>query len=185
MLNTDRILAERYSKAYMGIYGKSADRDDETAARRRLESLRKAAEMLLPYSNILKHPVLGINVKKEILKLILGKEFESPSGRLASLLLEKNRFALIDEIIRRCEKALNEFLGIFEVQIQSRYPLPENELKRIKSIFSAACGQKIALREEVSQNIIGGFQIKAGELAIDATVSGRLAARKRAVREII
>lgn len=171
-----RILAKRYARAYMALDGKAHTAALEDAARGRIAGLKKVLDASKPHMKALTHPAVNGPVKLEVLHKILGSSDTGPAEAFAALLVRQGRFGLIGEITGECQRLSDIFCGVTRAEVFSRYPLSEGEVKRITSLLSGPSGRKIVLKQEISEKVLGGFEIKIGDIVIDASVRGRLEA---------
>ena len=174
MDSSAKILAKRYARAYMGLGGKAHGAALEAAAHAKLEGLRRLFEAARPQVKALTHPAVNSEVKLAVLAKILGSGNSGPAAAFADLLVRKARFNLLEEIMQECLRIHDAFSGVARAEVYSRYPLSEGEVKRITALLAEATGKKINLRQVVAERVLGGFEIKIGDLVIDATARGKL-----------
>ena len=168
-----RILAKRYARAYMGLDGKAYGADLEKAAAARLAGLTLILDAAKPHMKVLTHPAINAEVKLEVLARILGKE-GGHAAAFAALLVKEGRFGLLPEVLGECLRLNDDFCGIVRAEVRSRFPLSEGGLKKGTDLLTRATGKKVVLRQVLSERVIGGFEVKVGDMLIDATVRGRL-----------
>lgn len=173
-----KILAKRYARAYMGLDGKAYGAAAETAAKGKLEGLRRVFEEARPHMKALTHPAVNAAVRLAVLERILGKAHAGPAAALAALLVRQNRFGLLEDIMEDCLHINDAFCGVVRAEVCSRYPLSEGEVRRIEKMLGGVTGKKINLRQVIAERVLGGFEIKVGDTLIDATVRGRLDAMR-------
>lgn len=169
-----RILAKRYARAYLGLSGKSHGAAAVKAAGEKLDGLRKVFEAARPNMKALTHPAVNSSVRVEVLKKVLGPAAAGHAGDFAELLVRKNRFGLLEEIMQQALRLADDFSGVVRAEVCSRYPLSAGELERITALLTGASGRKIVLRQIIAERVVGGFEVKVGDTLIDATVRGRL-----------
>jgi len=175
MKAADKTLAKRYARAYMGLDGGTFEHAKEESFRGKAQALQKALSAVEPYRKVLLHPVVNGAVKEEILeKVIGGAAAYGPARGFLEFLVRENRFFLVEEIVREAVKLFEEWCGTKKAEIYVRYDLGEAEVKRIERILVKAFGGKIRLTQVLTERVIGGFEIKMGDLLIDATAKGRL-----------
>lgn len=169
-----KILAKRYARAYMGLDGQAYTAATEAAAAAKLEGLRKVFEAVRPHMSILRHPAINSEAKLAVLAKLLGAGNTGPAAAFADLLVRQNRFGLLEDVMQVCLNLNDRFRGTVRAEVYSRYPLSEGEMKRIRNMIACVTGKSVTLREVIAERVIGGFEIKVGDLLIDATVRGRL-----------
>ena len=176
------ILAKRYAKSYMGLDGKAFGAAADTAARTKLDGLRKVFQVSRPHLKTLTHPALNSAIKLEVLAKILGPHGKTHAAEFARFLICQGRFALFERVMVACLRLHDAFGGVVRAEVYSRFLLSDGEMKRIKALLSDGAGRKVALRNIVAERVLGGFEIKIGDTVIDATVRGRLEALKAALQ---
>lgn len=183
MQASDRILSKRYARSYLDLDGKTFSRQEEAAAEKAIADLLAVRNAASPYRRFLLHPLIGYSDKNEILALLLPKELMlSRAASFVRLLLRENRFYLLETVVADCGKLFNSFAGILPALATTRLPLDEADAKRAAAVLSSATGKKVKLSNVVSEGVVGGLEIKIGDLVIDATVKGRLERLKRRVQ---
>ncbi len=182
MKAADKTLSKRYARAYMGLDGAAFDRHGEAAAALRIAELEKVRSAAGRFVRLFLHPLVGYDDKNEILTRLLSKDvITSRAAALVGLLIRENRFYLLDTVLEDCIKFYNDYAGIALAEVASRHPLSEEELRHIAKILSSVSGKKARVAQVASESVIGGMEIRMGDLLIDATVKGRLKKMKNSI----
>jgi F-type H+-transporting ATPase subunit delta len=182
MKAADRILSKRYARGYIDLDGSPLTKQGETAATARINELQAVRNVISQFRRILLHPLIGYDEKNEVLARLLPKDLMlSQAAVFARLLIKENRFYLLESIIEDCMRFYNAYAGIASARAVSRHPLDAEELRRVGGLLSAATGNKVHVSHMVSEGVIGGMEIRMGDLLIDATVKGRLERLKSSV----
>ncbi|HBB67168.1 MAG: ATP synthase F1 subunit delta [Elusimicrobia bacterium GWA2_56_46] len=181
MKSADKTLSKRYARAYMDL-GRVSDKPGEAAAGARIAELEKVRNAASQFRRIFLHPLVGCDDKNEILARLLSKELMvSRAAGFVRLLIRENRFYLLEAILEDCMRLYNEYAGLARADVVSRHPLSGEELRRIGAALSASTGRKAHLTQIVSERVLGGVEIRLGDLLIDATVKGRLERLKNSI----
>ena len=171
----DRILSKRYARGYMDLDGRAFSTQQETAAANAVNELRAVHDAISRSGRILLHPLVGYQDKNEVLARLLPKDLAlSRAADFSRLLIRENRFYLLAAVIEDCKSLHDAYAGIAPARVASRHLLDEQELRRIGDALSAAFGRKIQLSHTISESLVGGMEIRMGDLLIDATIKGRL-----------
>jgi len=198
MKAADKTLSKRYARAYMDLDGAAFDKHGAAAAKERIAELEKIYAAASQYRRLLLHPLVGFDEKNEILTRLLcsgtvgdvikAYDLETAKYPLAAqaasfvrLLLKENRFYLLETVIGDCMKVYNVYAGLARAEVASRHPLGEEELKHIGKSLSSATGKTVNVTQVVSERVIGGMEIRMGDLLIDDTVKGRLDRLKKTI----
>lgn len=160
----EKILVKRYALAYMRL------KDTETAVSDS-GAINKLAQKLEPYFKQLSSPAISGDLKIELLSKILPER--NRDWNFICLLVSHGRFGLLKKIAKQCYVIADESNGVIKVEVTSSYPLGENNLNRIKNLLSAN-PDKVCVKEIIDKSVIGGFEIKTGDIVLDATLRGRL-----------
>jgi F-type H+-transporting ATPase subunit delta len=131
--------------------------------------------------NILLHPLIPFAEKNEILKKTAGKIPAEEILNFAGLLIKENRFYLLDSIIEEVEKIMENYLGRVRSDVVSRNPLTDAEVRKLQKILGFLMNKEVIVSQTSSESVIGGVEIKIGDLMIDATVRSKLRALKKKV----
>ncbi|HAH31863.1 MAG TPA: ATP synthase F1 subunit delta [Elusimicrobia bacterium] len=180
MKSVDKMLAKRYARAYMALDGLDFNHELEEAAKAKLSALKKVFSAVEPYRKVLEHPVINGAVKEEILEKIMGPSAAyGPARAFLEFLVKENRFFLFEEIVQEALRLFEAWCAIMKAEVCSRYSLSEAELKRLEKLLVKASGKRVSLSQAESGRVLGGFEIKIGDLLIDATLKGRLERLKK------
>lgn len=182
MKAADKTLSKRYAGAYMDLAGSAFDGPGGFAARARIEELEKVRNAAGQFRRLFLHPLVGYNDKNEIFARLLSKDLTaSRAAALVRLLVRENRFYLLEAVFGDCIKFYNDYAGIARAEVASRHPLGAEELRQLAKMLSSASGKEAQVTQVVSERVIGGVEIRLGDLLIDATVKGRLERLKRTI----
>jgi len=188
MKAADKTLSKRYARAYMALDGVAFNKHGDTAARAKIEELERVRNAASQFRRLFLHPLVGYDNKNEILaKLLAGGQpadktlMTSQAAAFVRLLLKENRFYLLETVLEDCVHFYNAYAGIAHSEVVSRHPLSEEESVHVVKVLSAATGKKVLVTRIVSERVIGGMEIRLGDLIIDDTVKGRLERLKKTI----
>jgi len=118
------------------------------------------------------------NVARERLRNIIldvaGADLPREAQNLVKLLSENNRLGALGEIARLFEDLRAAQAGVRQIVIRSAYPLEPAEQNEIAAALKARLGEDVQLTVEQEPTLIGGLEIRAGDLVIDGTVRAKL-----------
>ena len=100
------------------------------------------------------------------------------------LLIDKGRFAKIEEIRREYNKAYNDFNNIQVVHVKSATPLQKEEIAKLKETLEKKLQKKVDFVLSTDKDLIAGIRIKINDQIIDNTALGRLQRLKRTVLNV-
>jgi len=172
MRDSKKAVLNKYARAFL-----SSSSDHQTAAK----DLAWAASTLSPYLRTLSNPCLPPDVIFEIVSKILIDKRQTKILNLIRILVANKRISLIKEIALRAAELADEMSGIKKAVLISRFDIEQGQIDGIKEALSLAIGGKIKIEREKSEDVIGGVQIKIGDLLIDGSIKGRLESLRKKV----
>ena len=111
---------------------------------------------------------------RDILLDIGGDQLPEEARNLVRLLAENHRLEVLPEIGRLFEVLKVRQQGIRQVHIRSAYAVNAAQQKTLADALKKTLGAEVELTVEKDPELIGGVEIRAGDLVIDGTVRGRL-----------
>jgi F-type H+-transporting ATPase subunit delta len=114
---------------------------------------------------------------KDIAALVLGVAGDklSPVGRnLVAMLAERKRLVVMGEVLEQFVALRREAEKTVEVELVTATPADAATQQRFAAALEKKLGRKVELKNRTDAGLIGGALIKAGDLAIDGSVRGRL-----------
>lgn len=119
-------------------------------------------------------PMASHAKKEEMLKAYLGQNVEPFLIRFLILLLQKDRWGDLPEVVQNFSKRVQEEEGILKATLTTSIPLdPENRHKllgRLTDTFN----KNLVLKEIVDPQLKGGAVLKVGNSIWDGSVKGQL-----------
>lgn len=165
MRDSKKAVCDKYARALL-----SCSSNYEAAAK----DLDLAASTLSPYLHTLSNPCLPPDIVFEIVLKILSDKRQTKILNLIRVLVSNKRISLIKEIASRANELADEMSGIKKAIVFSRFDIEQRQIDGIKEALSLATSSKIRIEKEKREDIIGGVQIKIGDLFIDGSIKGRL-----------
>ena len=105
---------------------------------------------------------------------IAGGDLSDEAKNLTRLLAENNRLSTLPEIAELFEGLKIENQGLREVHVLSAFDLNEAQLKGLATALKKRLGAEVELTVETDPSLIGGVEIRAGDLVIDGSVRAKL-----------
>ncbi|WP_295384192.1 F0F1 ATP synthase subunit delta [uncultured Thiodictyon sp.] len=109
--------------------------------------------------------------------MILGVAGDSLPGELKNLvrlLADNGRLIALPEIAALYEERRVASQGVREVLVRSAFPVDADQEQALATYLSRRLGAQVELRVEQDSDLIGGLEIRAGDLVIDDSVRGKL-----------
>jgi F-type H+-transporting ATPase subunit delta len=161
--------SRRYAEAAFQI----AERDGTVDAW--LEQLTAVAEAVGDpgVGRRLEDPQVPFSVRLGALQSI-GRDMLPQLGNLLALLLRRRRVESVPGIAREFRRLYNRRAGIVEATAISAAPLDEEELSALRARLEQMTNGRVELETRIDDSLLGGIQVRLGDLLIDGSVRGRL-----------
>jgi F-type H+-transporting ATPase subunit delta len=111
---------------------------------------------------------------RDMLLEIAGSAVPTELANLVRLLADNARLAAIAEIAHLFEASRESDQGVRHVLVRSAYPLPDAQRQQISEAMVRRLGGQVELTVQEDPTLIGGVEIRAGDLVIDDSVRGKL-----------
>lgn len=165
-------VAKRYAEALMDI---AIDKGREGAYGAELDHIVDTIEG----HEALKNAFYGIQFstrdKQAALRRIFKDDLSEDVLHFLLLLVEKNRYPLLEEIREAYYAIRDRQRGVLDARITSAYPLSDEEVERLRSSLAKINQvEEIRLREEVDPGLIAGIRLQIGDLIMDGSAKARL-----------
>ena len=167
------IISKNYGEALLNIAEESnALKDYKEELQSLYEFLKKNQEL----QRTMDFPWISKEDKKEIIRKLFT--FKGYIMNFIELLIDKNRFAYLQEICEEFIEMANERLNIQVVEVTSAVELTRGELKDIRKLLEKRLSTDIEIRAAVDSTYIAGLRVKIKDKILDNTVLGKLEAIK-------
>lgn len=93
---------------------------------------------------------------------------------LIGLMLRRRRLEMVGDVAREFRRLYNRREGIHEAVATSAAKLDDTEINALRSRLEQMTGGRVDLTFNVDPQLLGGVQVRLGDLLIDGSVRGRL-----------
>lgn len=131
---------------------------------------------------ILASPIIVPSKKTEMIHVIFGSDLHKLTSALLELTVKNGRESSIPAIARVFIHETRKHNGIMETVLTTAVKVNPEVRKQISGIITDLFKTKIELRENVDEDIIGGFILKVGDKYYDASIRNKLRRIKKEFR---
>jgi F-type H+-transporting ATPase subunit delta len=163
-------IARPYAEAVFARARESGQIDAWSEALELLAAVADSPEMARQIGN----PNVPRERLRDMLLEIGADRLPSEAQNLVRLLAANKRLSALSEVARLFEVLRTEQRGVRQVHIRSAYAMDAAQQKAIAAALKARLNADVELTVEKDPALLGGIEIRADDLVIDATVRGRL-----------
>lgn len=174
-------IARKYGQA---IFELASETDQLEEVNKDLQLLRKIIIESSDFKNLLYHPRIELDKKKEVFLKIIEGEISELTAQFCQLLIDKRRITSLNAIARDFELRLKEFNKILEVELKAAVELPADLIEQLKQKLANILDYQIELNTEVDKDLIGGIRIKIGDKVIDGSIKSDLEELQKRLEQI-
>lgn len=149
---------------------------EEKQAKQVYQELNAAADVMAQnpeFVMLLDVPTLGIEERLSVLRKVIGEDHGIMENFLC-LLVEKRRFASLEDIRAAYNKVYHEAFGIAEVFVTTAVPLEEAQRSALIQKMKQKLGKEIELRETTDASLLGGMIVQYGDTRLDNSLRTRM-----------
>ncbi|MFD2111123.1 F0F1 ATP synthase subunit delta [Thiorhodococcus fuscus] len=111
---------------------------------------------------------------RELILEVCGDGLSAEAGNLLRLLAQNARLAAISEIARLFEARRIADLGVRHISIRSAFEVGSDQQEMLAAALAKHFGDQVELTVETDSALLGGIEIRAGDLVIDNSVRGKI-----------
>ncbi len=135
----------------------------------------KVAEFLM-------YPSLTVQQQADTVIEVCGDQLTSAAKNLVVILAENKRLVLLPEIFELYEELKAELENTVDVVVTAAQPLTDEQAEKLVAALKAKLQRDVRMTSEVDESLIGGAIIRAGDLVIDGSLTGRLSKLAEAMK---
>jgi len=165
MKSTDRVLAQRYARAYDALSA------TPQAAQRACAALCAAAAALAAANRYMASPAVPSAEKIEFVRHLFSSQPQL--ANFLTVLLQEKRYYLLAACVEELEKITDARLGILRAKAQTAFALSDTQKKQIQETLSRFSGKQVQASFEVNPELLGGLRIQMEDTLIDGSLQGK------------
>lgn len=127
----------------------------------------------------LDNPAESFDGKKALLNGMLPPNADTEVRNLAYLLASKNQVHVLSEIVNSFDKLVASGVPGSVAHVTTTIQLDAAERAKLESKLRAQYGAELIFDYRLDPSIIGGVVVRIGDVVVDGSVSGKLAALKQ------
>lgn len=131
------------------------------------------------FKSFMTHPVIPASEKKDAVKNIFEGKISPDVLNLVYILIERNKFALIETILYCYEKGLDEAKNILRVEVVSAVEVDEDLRENLKNKLENRLNKSVILDYTINPDIIAGLILKIQDKTIDGSMAHKLESLQR------
>lgn len=174
------LVAEKYGYALFEV-AKEQDRLNEF--RKESKKVRKIFSEAPVLYQVLEHPEVDKDEKKEILKKIFEDELSKEMLNFLYVTVDKNRTRHIDDILKEYDFLYREENNIKEALMITSVPATREQMKNMKELLERKTGGTVYLENKVDRSILGGVILELDGRRMDNSISHELEQMKFRIKE--
>ena len=166
MKSTDRILAQRYARAF----DRTSQTTDQAAAA--CEALGQTAEQLKQAAVYMQDPAVATAEKiKWVCELFAQNKKVTD---FITVLLQAKRYYLLGECVEQVRRLLDIRRGIVRARVETAFALNAEQQAHISQKLSEFSGRTVWAQFAVEPQVLGGLRVHMDGLLIDGTLQNQL-----------
>lgn len=118
--------------------------------------------------------IIPVAAKEEVLRKALEGRIHPLLFRFIVTLVRKERLDRLWRIFEAYDQMIQERFGRVEVDIFTRYPVPQDQLNALGARLQEALGREPVMHAYIDDKMIGGVKLLYGDVLIDASVDTQL-----------
>lgn len=162
MKSNDRILAQRYSRAFDALSGSAQQ------AQQACSQLAAAAEQLKQAACYMQDPAISCAAKISWIHELFG-----PTGQVVDFiatLLQAKRYYLLDSCVQYVQQLCDARAGRVRAQVQTAFALSAQQQQQVQEALSQFTGKTVQAVFAVEPELLGGLRVRMEDTLIDGSM---------------
>ncbi len=180
-MNNDKniLIAQRYAESLIefGRDGKLSYMSISTDLANVLTIISHSKDLFEALTN----PLVTVADKEAIVDKVFEQDVDVLVKNFLKLLVEKNRFNLICDIVKVYNSLLDDINEVARVEVVSAVELNDMEKNSIQDKLAEKLNKQISIKYKIDESIIAGLIFKMGDDIIDMSVAHKLEDYKKAI----
>jgi len=124
--------------------------------------------------DLVANPEVSQDAKIKLFTDVCADKLNDHGKSMLTVLAENKRLTVLPEIAQQFEEQRAEAEKTVEAEVTTPYPLSDEQQQAMIAALKNRLGREVTLVNKTDESLIGGAIIRAGDLVIDASVTGQL-----------
>jgi F-type H+-transporting ATPase subunit delta len=165
----------RVTRRYVqGIIGAAQAQGLVDAVEQALQSIDTVIMGNRDFRNLLFHPMISRDRKKNLLHKIIGDHAPAVVKNFIDLVVEKKREHILASVYGEFKAAADDLRGIMRARVTAASQPTQAQVDRLKAQLERTLNKKVLIEIQVDKALLGGMQIMIGTYILDGSISGQL-----------
>lgn len=125
-------------------------------------------------SDLVGNPRVGQEKLVDLIVSVCGDSLDEHGQNLIKILVENGRLAVLPEISQHFETYKAEAEKTVQAEMVSAFPVSDKQKARVAEALKNRLGRDVKIECRIDETLIGGAIIRANDMVIDGSVSGKL-----------
>ena len=177
-----RASAARYARALFDV---ALTESDPVQVERDLSAFANLQASSLELQSVLTNPGVPVAGKRAVTDALTTRlEVSSPVRKLLALLAERDRLALVPDLLAIYRERLMDYQQVVRAEITTAAPLSAEGAAQLQQRLAKVTGRRVDITTSVDPAIIGGLVARIGTTVYDGSVATQLSKiRERLVQQ--
>ncbi|MEA2039169.1 MAG: ATP synthase F1 subunit delta [Thermodesulfobacteriota bacterium] len=135
------------------------------------------------FFQVVSNQIFSLEDRKKILEAVLQKSlFSDITKNFLSLLLDKNRIEVVQEITDYYIELTDEISNITRAVIVTAKPVKKEALDNLTNALKQLTSKEVKTEVDQDESLIGGVVVRLGDLVLDGSIKSQLERLKESLK---
>jgi F-type H+-transporting ATPase subunit delta len=174
------VIAKRYARA---LYDLGKEEGKEKAFLEELQGIVGVISENEELKSLLESPLYDIVLKKRILKEVSSKvSISLYAVNFLNILLDKDRFFVLSEIVDAYDKILDEVSGRVRAKVVCATAIDDAQLQKVCQTLSKVFKKEVDVDVSVEPSLIGGMIAEVEGMIYDGSIKTQISKLKQSLK---
>ena len=164
-------VASRYAKSFFDL---AVERNVLDKVEADAKSFLDLNDKSRPFHNMLKSPIVNVDKKWHVFEKVLKGNVDILTMEFLKIVLKKRRDLILPEIFTQFLEMYRESKNIINATVYTAVPVTDKIKAEVKSYLARSTDATIELKNEIDEDLLGGFVLKYNDKLVDASVATQL-----------